>query len=51
MFREIYKMLNSQDWINTSSEIEVLKGWYEKPKSIQERVTKMTRKYKFKYKK
>lgn len=48
MFREIYKMLNSQDWINTSSEIEVLKGWYEKPKTVKERFKKITRKYKFK---
>ena len=48
MFREIYKMLNTQDWINTSPEIEVLKGWYEKPKTVKERLKKITRKYKFK---
>lgn len=48
MFREILKNLNSQDWYNTSPEIEILKGWYEKPKSLGDKIDKLKRKYKYK---
>lgn len=48
MFKEIFTLLNSQDWYNTSPEIEILKGWYEKPKDLNDKINKLKRKYKFK---
>jgi len=48
MFKELNKLINSQDWFNTSPEIEILKGWYKKSDNLKESIQKMNRKYKFK---
>lgn len=48
MFKELNKMVNSQDWFNTSPEIEVLKGWFKKSDNWKESISKTNRKFKFK---
>jgi hypothetical protein len=48
MFKSIYINLKSQGWINSSPEIEVLKGLYEKPTTFKEAIKKGLRRGKFK---
>ena len=47
-FTEIYKILNSQDWYNTSLEIEILKGKYAKINNWRDSKNKIIREYKYK---
>jgi hypothetical protein len=48
MFIEIFKMLKSDKWYNTSYEIEILKGQFKKPTEFFETLEKGKRKRKFK---
>jgi hypothetical protein len=43
MFRIIHSKLISDSWFNVSDEIEILKGYYEKPLSLKERLVKLKR--------
>lgn len=46
MFTEIYTLLMKSS--STEPEIQILTGWFEKPKGIKERIKKIKRKFKYK---
>lgn len=46
MFREIYNMLKSDDWVNVSEDIEILKGKYAKINDWKDAKNKKLRKLK-----
>lgn len=48
MFKILHAILNSNELFNVSEEVEILKGWYEKPRDIKDSISKIKRKYKFK---
>lgn len=50
-FTNLYKILNSQEWYNTASEIEILKGYYEKISNWKDVYKKGVRKIKYKRRK
>lgn len=47
MFREILTMLKEPHY-NVSEEVEILKGYYEKPTNLKHRIEKLKRKLKLK---
>ena len=47
-FTHLYKILKSQDWYNTSPEVEILKGQYSKINNWRDVYNKGIRKTKYK---
>lgn len=44
MFFELIQLINSNSHYAISDEVEILKGWYNKPKTLKERINKKIRK-------
>lgn len=45
MFSELVVLLNKSKDMKLSNETEILLGYYEKPKSVKDRIKKLIRKY------